>query len=78
MLLMSSSLSALSAHIVLARIDELKLCLVHRRGNNVGWEHVPGEHGDDEHVPGEHGDDEDVTEDDDDGNDEVEEVTCLG
>ena len=68
MLLMSSSLSALSAHIVLARIDELKLCLVHRRGNNVGWEHVPGEHGDDE----------DVTEDSDDGNDEVEEVTCSG
>ena len=68
MLLMSSSLSALSAHIVLARIDELKLCLVHRRGNNVGWEHVPGERGDDE----------DVTQDDDDGNDEVEEVTCSG
>merc|ERR1719341_2214968 len=30
-------------HIVLPRIDELKLCLVHRRGNNVGWEHVPYE-----------------------------------
>ena len=68
MLLMSSSLSALSAHIVLARIDELKLCLVHRRGNNVGWEHVPGDQGDDE----------DVTEDSDDGNDEVEEVTSSG
>ena len=54
----SPSLSSF-AHIVLARIDELKLGLVHRGSDNVWWEHVPGEHHD-----------EDLTEDDD---DEVEE-----